>query len=208
MNTTTGTFDRCRPCGAVEHLEAAHVGQPQIQHDAVAWLAPQRRECAGAGIGGDDLDVVVAEQFGDAHLLGGIVLDDQQALAARLGVFLDLRQRRADAFGRGRLVDEGKRAARQRVLAVFVERDDLHRNVPGQRIVLELAQHGPAQHVRQEHVERNRRGLELLGEFQRLGAATGDQHLETLVAGEIDQHPRVMRIVLDDQEDGVARLRD
>ena len=92
------------------------------------------------------------------------------------------------------------------MLTVFVERDDLHRNVPRQRIVLELAQHGPAQHVRQEHVERNRRRLELLGEFERLGAAAGDQHLEALVAGEIDQHPRIMRIVLDDQEDGVSRF--
>ena len=58
------------------------------------------------------------EEFGDAELLGRIVLDDQQALAARPGVFLDLRQRRADAFGRGRLVDERERAARQRVLAI------------------------------------------------------------------------------------------
>ena len=169
------------------------------------WFA-QRRQRIGAGVGGEDLDVVVAEQFGDAHLLGGVVLHDQQALAPGFGVFLDLRQRRADALGRRRLVDEGERAARQRMLTVFVERDDLHRNVPRQRIVLELAQHGPAQHVRQEHVERNRRRLELLGEFERLGAAAGDQHLEALVAGQIDQHPRIMRIVLDDQEDGISRL--
>ena len=115
-------------------------------------------------------------------------------------------KRGADAFGRRRLVDEGERAARQRVLAVLVERDDLHRNVPGQRIVLELAQHGPAEHVGQEHVERDRGRLELLGELERLGAARRDQHLEALVAGEIDQHARIMRVVLDDQQDGVAGL--
>ena len=34
----------------------------------------------------------------------------------------------------------------------------------------------------------------------------GDQHLETLVAGEVDQHARVMRIVLDDQQDRIARF--
>ncbi len=72
--------------------------------------------------------------------------------------------------------------------------------------MLELAEHGPAQHVRQEHVERNRRRLELLGEFQRLRAPGGDQHLEALVAGEIDQHPRIMRIVLDDQKNGISRF--
>ena len=93
------------------------------------------------------------------------------------------------------------------MLAVFVQGDDLHRDVPRQRIMLELAQHRPAQHVRQEHVERNRRRLILLGEIERLGAAGGDQHLESLVAREIDQHPRIMRVVLDDQEDRVARLQ-
>ena len=94
----------------------------------------------------------------------------------------------------------------KRVLAVLVERDDLHRDVPGQRVVLELAQHGPAQHVRQEHVERHGGRLELLGQIERLGAAVGNQDLETLVAGEIDQNPRVMRVVLDDQENRIARL--
>jgi len=90
------------------------------------------------------------------------------------------------------------------VLAVFVERDDLHRNMPGERIVLELAQHRPAQHVRQEHVERHRRRLELFCEFQGLRATRGDQNLESLVTGEVDQHARVMRVVLDDQQDGIS----
>ena len=49
---------------------------------------------SGAGAGGDDLDVVVAEQLADAQLLGRVVLDHQQPLAARLRVVLDLRQRR------------------------------------------------------------------------------------------------------------------
>ena len=39
------------------------------------------RQRLGAGAGGDDLDVVVAEQLADAQLLGRIVLDDQQPLA-------------------------------------------------------------------------------------------------------------------------------
>ena len=90
------------------------------------------------------------------------------------------------------------------MLAVFVQRDDLDRNVPRQRIVLELAQHGPAEHVGQEHVERYRGRLELLGKIQRFRAACRDQNLEALVAGEIDQHPRIMRVVFDDQQNGVA----
>ncbi len=41
----------------------------------------------------------------------------------------------------------------------------------GQRILLELAEHRPAEHVGQEDVERHRGRLELLGEIQCVGAA-------------------------------------
>ncbi len=34
----------------------------------------------------------------------------------------------------------------------------------------------------------------------------GDQHLEALVAREIDEDARIVRIVLDDQQDGIAGL--
>ena len=136
----------------------------------------------------------------------GIVLDDQQAFLARLGEFLDARERLVDAFARGRLVDEGEGAARETVLAVLVERDDLYRDMPGERILLELAEHVPAQHVGQEHVERHRGRLILLGEIERIVAAHRQQRLEALVARQIDQDARVMRIVLDDQQDGVAGL--
>ena len=159
-----------------------------------------------AGAGGVDLDVVVAEQLADAHLLGRIVLDHEQPLAARLGVLLDPRDRGLDALGGGRLGDERERAARQRMLAVLVERDDLHRDVAGERILLELAQHRPAEHVGQEHVERHRGRLELLGEIERVDAAHRDQHLEAVVAREVHDDARVMRVVLDDQQDAVARL--
>jgi len=62
---------------------------------------------------------LVTEQFLDAHLFGRVILHDQKALAARLGVLLDLGQCGGNAFGRRRLVDKGERPARQRVLAVF-----------------------------------------------------------------------------------------
>ena len=95
----------------------------------------QDRERLSPGAGGDDLDIVVAEQLADAHLLGLVVLDDEQALAARRGIFLDPRQRRVHAFGGRRLGDEREGAARQRVLAILVERDDLHRDVARQRVL-------------------------------------------------------------------------
>ena len=47
----------------LEHLEAGHVGQPQVEHHAVARLLRQRGERLRAGVGGHDVDVVVAEQL-------------------------------------------------------------------------------------------------------------------------------------------------
>ena len=45
---------------ALQHLEARHVGQPQVEHDAVGRHLAQRRERLAAGVDGDDVDVVVA----------------------------------------------------------------------------------------------------------------------------------------------------
>ena len=90
------------------------------------------------------------------------------------------RQRIGDAFPRRRLGDEGERAARQAVLTVLVERDDLNRDMPRQRVLLELAEHGPAEHVGQEHIERHGGRLILLGEIDRVVAAHRHQRLECL----------------------------
>ena len=114
-----------------------------------------RGECRVAGVGDDDVQVVVAEQLLDAHLLGGVVLDDQQPLAPRRGVRLDSLDGGLQAFGRRRLGDERERAARQSVLPILVERDDLHGNVARLGILLQLAEHRPSEHVGQEHVERH-----------------------------------------------------
>src|SRR5581483_1531816 len=113
----------------LQYLEAGHVRQAKIEHHAVALLLAQRLERAGTGAGGDDLDVVMAEELGDRKLLARIVLDDEETSPPRLGELLDARERRVDALGGRRLGDEGEGAARQRVLTILVERDDLHRDV-------------------------------------------------------------------------------
>ena len=53
----------------------------------------------------------------------------------------------------GRLREERERTARQAVLTVLVGSHDLHRDVPRRRILLEMAQHVPAQRVGQEYVQ-------------------------------------------------------
>ena len=92
------------------------------------------------------------------------------------------------------------------MLAILVQRDDLHGDVARGGVLLELAEHGPAEHVGQEDVERDGGRLVLVGQRQRFGAARGDQHLEAVVAREIDQDAGVVRIVLDDQQHHVAGL--
>ena len=88
--------------------------------------------------------------------------------------------------------------------AVLVGGQDLHRDVPRLGFLLQLVEHGPAEHVGQEDVERHRRRQELAGQGQGLGAAARDQRLQPAVAGEIDQDARVVRIVLDDEQRGVV----
>ena len=146
------------------------------------------------------------EQLLDAHLLGGVVLDDQEAFASRRGVRLDSFNGGLEAFGRRGLGNERERAAREPMLSIFVKRHNLHGNVSCLGVVLQLAEHRPSEHVRQEHIERYGGGTELLGQRQRFGAAHRHQGLEPFVAGEIGQNPSVVRIVFDNQQGRIARL--
>ena len=108
---------------------------------------------------------------------------------------------------RCRLDYEGECAARQCVLPILVERYDLHRDMTSEWVLLELAQHVPSEHVGQEHVERYRCRLILFGKIEGIVAAHRQQHLKPLVAGEVDNDARIMRIVFDDQQEGIAGLK-
>ena len=153
-----------------------------------------------------DVDVVVAEQFGDAQRSAALSSTTSRRLRRGFAIVVMLGQRRLQPLGRRRLGHEREGAAREAVLAVLVERDDLHRDVPRRRVLLELAEHRPAEHVGQEHIERDRRRLVFARQRERVGAAHRDQHLEAVVVRKIDEHARVVRIVLDDQQHGIAGL--
>ena len=92
------------------------------------------------------------------------------------------------------------------MLTVLIERDNLNWDVPSQRIFLELTQYVPSEHVRQEDVERYGGRLVLLGQIERVIAAHRQQHLKALVTREIDHDARIMRIILHNQQNGVAWL--
>src|SRR5580692_10818115 len=68
-------------------------------------------------------------------------------------------------------------------VAGFVNCQYLDRDMPSGRILFQMAEHGPAQHVRQEHVERDGRRVELTGEGQGFCATRSHENLESLVVG-------------------------
>ena len=122
----------------------------------------------------------MAEQFDDGLPLDVVVLDDQQPLGARGGEVLEAVERGLQALGGRRLDEVGEGAARQAVLALFFQRDDLHRNVPRGRVELEVVEHRPAEHVGQEDVERDGRRAELPGERKPRCASGRDDPLKPL----------------------------
>ena len=90
------------------------------------------------------------------------------------------------------------------MLSLLLHRDDLHGDVARDRIELELVQDRPAEHVRQEDIERDRGGPDLPRQGQRVRALVRDDALEAVVAREAEQDSRVMRVVLDDEHDRIA----
>src|SRR6266702_86910 len=93
------------------------------------------------------------------------------------------------------------------MVTVFVEGQHLNGYVAGRRILLQVVQYGPAEHIRQRHVERNGGWMELPRECQAIGPAQRDEHLESVVMREIAEDARIMHIILDDQQDSVACLQ-
>ena len=145
-------------------------------------------------------------QFDDALALDVVVFDDQQTFLVRRDVALDAIERQLEVFGRRRLHQIGERSVRETMLALFLDRQHLDRNVPRRGIELQVVQHRPAQHVGQEDVERDRGRTILLGEQEGRLAAVGHDALEALVARQSEQYPGIVRIVVHDQQDVVAFL--
>src|SRR5579871_2907879 len=90
------------------------------------------------------------------------------------------------------------------MMAIFIKRKHLHRDVLCSDVLLQVIQYCTTEHIRQEHVERNRAGFEFLSERKSFGARRGSQNLEALVAREIAKNASVVGIILDNQENRVA----
>ena len=162
------------------------------------------RLATGADAG--DFDVFVRKQFNDAGAFGRVVIDHQQLLDARFGEFLNSGQGGFESLGGDGFVQVGESAALKTVLAFLFHGDDLHRDVACGRVLLEMAQDRPSQHVRQENVQTDGSGLEFPRQRQSHTAAHSHQAFEALVACQPQQDPRVMWIIFDNQQHGIALL--
>src|SRR5579862_3277942 len=69
-----------------------------------------------------------------------------------------------------------------------------------------MIENGPTQHVWEKNIQRNSRGLKLAGQSERIRSPRRNENFESFLVRQIAQNGRVMRIVLNDQQDGVARL--
>ena len=87
---------------------------------------------------------------------------------------------------------------------LFQHRNDVDRDVPRLRIVLQPVEHRPAVHARQLDVERDGVGLVVAGHRQADVAAHRRQALEALLARHAIRMPTNEQVVLDDQDDPVV----
>ena len=196
---------QCRlPVHFLEQLEPAHVGQAQVEYDAVEGSRMQGLQRFRAGTDGEQFDVVVSQQFDDGLPLDVVVLDHEQSFHAGFDKRLDAFECGFHAIGRRGLDEIGEGAVGQTVDAAFVHAGDLHGNVARGRVEFELVEHRPAEHVGKVDVEDDRRGPELFGQGETQRALVGDDALESAVARQIQKDARIVRVVLDDQQHHIA----
>ena len=94
----------------------------------------QGLERLAAGGDGRQLDVFMVEQLDDGLALDVVVLDDQEPFGARGGEVPEAFEGGLDALGGRRLDEVRERAVGEGGLALLVDRDDLHRDVPHGRV--------------------------------------------------------------------------
>jgi hypothetical protein len=86
-------------------------------------------------------------------LLGRIVLDHEQSLSARGGVLANACDGLFKPLSRGWFGHERERSMGKAMMPVLVEREHLYRDMASGRILLEVIQHCPTQHVRKRYIE-------------------------------------------------------
>src|SRR5262249_53887501 len=189
-----------------EQLETGHVRQAQVEHDTIEVTLAHGGERLGASADGSDLHIGVAEELPYAQLFGRVVFDHEQPAYMRCGEALETLERVLEALGSHALGDERKGAALESVLTLVLDGEDLYRDMARLGVAFQLIEYRPAQHVRQEHIERDGGRWVLANQCQSVGTGARQQYLKAAATGQVDQEAGGVRIVLHHEPDGILRV--
>ncbi|MND85011.1 hypothetical protein D3C80_769180 [compost metagenome] len=192
---------------ALEQLVAEHVRQLEVDdHAVVDVLAQQRQGVLGHGHGGD-LDIVVADQAGNAFALQVVVFHQQDVLELLGQLGLQAGEHFLELFAAGGLDRVADGAHVHGSLDPVLHGNDMHRDVPGARLLLQALQHGQAGMVGQAHVQQDGIGDVLGGQLEALVGALRHQAAVTQLVGQVEEDAGEVRFVLDHQDAAVAERR-
>ena len=183
----------------LEQFEAAHVRQGQVQNHAVVdgfTEGFQRRLAAGDG---GDLHALLVEQLADAFMLDGAVLHHQQAPHIGLDGGLDLGEGAEHLLLADRLGEEVDGAQIERLLALVLAGQKVHRNILGAGVRLELLHHLPAVDAGQPDIENNGAGPVAARVLETGFTVMADVAFQAVIRRQVHQYVGELAVVLDHQ---------
>ena len=157
-----------------DELEAGHVRQAEVEHHAVERLALQRLERLLAGA--DRRGLRRRRRRSAPTMLCRCASSSSTTssrLTGRSTNSCSVVERVGERLLGGRLGQEVDGAEPEAALPVLLDRDDVHRDVPGGRVVLQPVEDGPAVRVGQPEIEGDRGGLILPGQRRAPGRRAG-----------------------------------
>ncbi len=183
----------------VEEIEGAHVRQLEAQHQAIAALLRQPGQRLGAAGDGVQRGIPGTELFQDRSAQRRVAADRQQAPRRPRHRALHLVQRLVDRLPADRLDQIADRAELDAASAFVHAGNDVHRDMPGGGIGLELLQYLPAIHVRQVDVEQDRH-RQLPRQRKAGGRIVRQQHAIAALLHRARQHLCEDHVILDHQD--------
>src|SRR5262249_62288768 len=88
------------------------------------------------------------------------------------------------------------------MLTIVVHGQQLHRNMACCGILLEMVENRPAQHIREENVERDGGRLIFASESHAIGAATCHEHFKALAVCQVSQDASIGQVSLHNEQTG------
>ena len=184
---------------ALQQLEAAHVRQCQIQDHAIIDGVTEGFECRLAAGDGGDLNALLVEQLADAFMLDSAVLHHQQAPHIGLDGGFDLGEGAEHLLLADRLGEEVDGAQIERLLALVLAGQKVHRNILGAGVRLELLHHLPAVDAGQPDIENNGAGPVAARVLETGFTVVTDVAFQAVIRRQVHQYVGELAVVLDHQ---------